>query len=206
MSDNKHQPEVEQGVEQGVEQEPLTVDMNAESEVEGELLQADAAEVAELELQLAAANERAQGEKDQALRALAEMENLRRRAAQDVEKAQKFALEKFAGDLLPVIDSLERALEHTDKENDAFKAIYEGVDLTLKSLLTTIEKYGVLQIDPQGTPFDPNKHEAMSMVESADVPPNSVVAVMMKGYELNGRVLRPAMVMVAKGPAIDTKA
>ncbi|ART83519.1 nucleotide exchange factor GrpE [Oceanisphaera profunda] len=202
MSDNKHQPEVEQGAEQ----EPLTVDMNAEPEVEGELLQADAAEVAALELQLAAANERAQSEKDQALRALAEMENLRRRAAQDVEKAQKFALEKFAGDLLPVIDSLERALEHTDKENEAFKAIYEGVDLTLKSLLTTIEKYGVLLIDPQGTPFDPNKHEAMSMVESADVPPNSVVAVMMKGYELNGRVLRPAMVMVAKGPAIDTKA
>lgn len=202
MSDNKHQPEVDQGAEQ----EPLTVDMNAEPEVEGELLQADAAEVAELELQLAAANERAQSEKDQALRALAEMENLRRRAAQDVEKAQKFALEKFAGDLLPVIDSLERALEHTDKENEAFKAIYEGVDLTLKSLLTTIEKYGVLLIDPQGTPFDPNKHEAMSMVESADVPANSVVAVMMKGYELNGRVLRPAMVMVAKGPAIDNKA
>ncbi|WP_319781658.1 nucleotide exchange factor GrpE [Oceanisphaera sp. IT1-181] len=202
MSDNKHQPEVEQDVEQ----EPLTVDINEASSVEGELLQPDAMYVADLELQLAAANERAQSEKDQALRALAEMENLRRRAAQDVEKAQKFALEKFAGDLLPVIDSLERALEHTDKENEALNAINEGVELTLKSLLSTIEKYGVLQIDPQGTPFDPNKHEAMSMIESADVPPNSVVAVMMKGYELNGRVLRPAMVMVAKGPAIDTKA
>ena len=202
MSDKQHQP----AAEQGAEQEPVIIDMNAESSVEGELLQADAVDVSELEQQLAAANERAQAEKDQALRALAEMENLRRRAAQDVEKAQKFALEKFAGDLLPVIDSLERALEHTDKDNADFKAIYEGVELTLKSLLNTIEKYGVLQIDPQGTPFDPNKHEAMSMVESADVPPNSVVAVMMKGYELNGRVLRPAMVMVAKGPAINTQA
>ena len=202
MSDNKYQPEVEQGIEQ----EPLTVDMDAEPALEAELLSADDAYVADLEQQLVAANERAQAEKDQALRALAEMENLRRRAAQDVEKAQKFALEKFAGDLLPVIDSLERALEHTDKENEAFKAVYEGVELTLKSMLNTIEKFGVLQINPQGTPFDPNKHEAMSMVESADVAPNSVVAVMMKGYELNGRVLRPAMVMVAKGPAINTQA
>ena len=200
MSDNKYQPEVEQGVEQ----EPLTVDTAA---LEPEVVElASDAIVADLELQLSAANELAQSEKDNALRALAEMENLRRRAAQDVEKAQKFALEKFASDLLPVIDSLERALEHTDKENDAFKAVYEGVELTLKSLLGTVEKFGVLQIDPQGTPFDPNKHQAMSMVESADVPPNSVVAVMMKGYELNGRVLRPAMVMVAKGPAIDTQA
>ncbi|MBU3823361.1 MAG: nucleotide exchange factor GrpE [Candidatus Oceanisphaera merdipullorum] len=200
MSDNKYQPEVEQGVEQ----EPLTVDTAA---LDPEVVEpASDAIVADLELQLSAANELAQSEKDNALRALAEMENLRRRAAQDVEKAQKFALEKFASDLLPVIDSLERALEHTDKENDAFKAVYEGVELTLKSLLGTVEKFGVLQIDPQGTPFDPNKHQAMSMVESADVPPNSVVAVMMKGYELNGRVLRPAMVMVAKGPAIDTQA
>ncbi|MGO4998247.1 nucleotide exchange factor GrpE [Oceanisphaera sp. W20_SRM_FM3] len=200
MSDNKYQPEAEQGVEQ----EPLTPDTAA---LEPEVVEsASDAIVAELELQLSAANELAQSEKDNALRALAEMENLRRRAAQDVEKAQKFALEKFATDLLPVIDSLERALEHTDKENDGFKAVYEGVELTLKSLLDTVEKFGVLQIDPQGTPFDPNKHQAMSMVESAEVAPNSVVAVMMKGYELNGRVLRPAMVMVAKGPAINTQA
>lgn len=201
MSHKQHQA----AAEQSIEQEPLTADVEEQASVEGELLQ-DNPEVAELELQLAAANERAQAEKDQALRALAEMENLRRRAAQDVEKAQKFALEKFAGDLLPVIDSLERALEHTDKDNADFKAVYEGVELTLKSMLTTLEKFGVLQIDPQGAPFDPNKHEAMSMVESAEVAPNSVLAVMMKGYELNGRVLRPAMVMVAKGPAINTQA
>ncbi|MFD1007791.1 MULTISPECIES: nucleotide exchange factor GrpE [Oceanisphaera] len=202
MSDKQHQVDTEQAAEQ----EPLTVDTNAEASEEAEQSLPDAAYVAELEQQLADATSSAQTEKDNALRALAEMENLRRRAAQDVEKARKFALEKFANELLPVIDSLERALEHTDKESDAFKAVYEGVELTLQSLLSTVEKFGVLQIDPTGTPFDPNKHQAMSMVESNDVAPNSVVAVMMKGYELNGRVLRPAMVMVAKGPAIDTQA
>lgn len=200
MSKKQHQVDAEQAAEQ----EPLTVDTEAGTNAEAS--QPDAAYVTELEQKLADATASAQSEKDNALRALAEMENLRRRAAQDVEKAQKFALEKFAGELLPVIDSLERALEHTDKESDAFQAVYEGVELTLKSLLSTVEKFGVLPIDPQGEAFDPNKHQAMSMVESAEVAPNSVLAVMMKGYELNGRVLRPAMVMVAKGPAIDTQA
>lgn len=200
MSKKQHQVDAEQAAEQ----EPLTVDTEAGANAEAS--QPDAAYVTELEQKLADATASAQSEKDNALRALAEMENLRRRAAQDVEKAQKFALEKFAGELLPVIDSLERALEHTDKESDGFQAVYEGVELTLKSLLSTVEKFGVLPIDPQGEAFDPNKHQAMSMVESAEVAPNSVLAVMMKGYELNGRVLRPAMVMVAKGPAIDTQA
>ena len=200
MSKKQHQVDAEQAAEQ----EQLTVDTEAGANAEP--TQPDAAYVTELEQKLADATASAQSEKDNALRALAEMENLRRRAAQDVEKAQKFALEKFAGELLPVIDSLERALEHTDKESDAFEAVYEGVELTLKSLLSTVEKFGVLPIDPQGEAFDPNKHQAMSMVESGEVAPNSVLAVMMKGYELNGRVLRPAMVMVAKGPAIDTQA
>ncbi|MFH7564201.1 nucleotide exchange factor GrpE [Oceanimonas smirnovii] len=177
----------------------------AEAELQ-EGTQADAALVAELEKKLAEAEAAAKTEKDTALRAVAEMENIRRRAAQDVEKAQKFALEKFVNELLPVIDSLERAIEHTSDETDAFKAVHEGVELTLKSLISAVEKFGVAQIDPQGQPFDPNKHQAMSMVESDEVAPNAVLAVMMKGYELNGRVLRPAMVMVAKGPAIDTQA
>ncbi|MBM7454374.1 molecular chaperone GrpE [Oceanisphaera litoralis] len=202
MSKKQHQDQVD--TEQAAEQEPLTVETEAGAGPEP--TQPDAAYVAGLEQQLAEATASAQAEKDNALRALAEMENLRRRAAQDVEKAQKFALEKFAGELLPVIDSLERALEHTDKEDNAFASVMEGVELTLKSLLSTVEKFGVLPIDPQGEAFDPNKHQAMSMVESAEVAPNSVLAVMMKGYELNGRVLRPAMVMVAKGPAIDTQA
>jgi molecular chaperone GrpE len=200
MSSKHHQVDAEQAAEQ----EPLTADTEASAGTEP--TQPDAAYVAELEQQLADATASAQTEKDNALRAQAEMENLRRRAAQDVEKAQKFALEKFAGELLPVIDSLERALEHTDKEDNAFTSVMEGVELTLKSLLSTVEKFGVQPIDPQGEAFDPNKHQAMSMVESAEVAPNSVLAVMMKGYELNGRVLRPAMVMVSKGPAIDTQA
>ncbi|MGO1246639.1 MAG: nucleotide exchange factor GrpE [Oceanisphaera sp.] len=201
MSDKSHQADTEQAGEQ----EPHTLETQ-ETPIEAELLSPDAAYIAELEKKLADATDTAATEKDNALRALADMENLRRRSAQDVDKARKFALEKFSNELLPVIDSLERALEHTDKESEALKAVYEGVELTLKSLLGALEKFGVLAIDPAGAVFDPNKHQAMSMVESDEVAPNSVVAVMMKGYELNGRVLRPAMVMVAKGPAIDTQA
>ncbi|MCC4263668.1 nucleotide exchange factor GrpE [Oceanimonas baumannii] len=198
MSSKQNQVDTEQATEQ---------EQQTAGEAQGQdTIQPDAAYVAELEQKLADAENKARTEKDSALRAVAEMENIRRRAAQDVEKAQKFALEKFVGELLPVIDSLERAIEHTSDESDAFQAVHEGVELTLKSLLSAVEKFGVAQIDPKGQPFDPNKHQAMSMVESAEVAPNAVLAVMMKGYELNGRVLRPAMVMVAKGPAIDTQA
>ncbi|OYD26115.1 nucleotide exchange factor GrpE [Oceanimonas baumannii] len=202
MSSKQNQVDTEQATEQ-----ELQAEQHAAGEAQGqETIQPDAAYVAELEQKLADAEDKAKTEKDSALRAVAEMENIRRRAAQDVEKAQKFALEKFVGELLPVIDSLERAIEHTSDESDAFQAVHEGVELTLKSLLSAVEKFGVAPIDPKGQPFDPNKHQAMSMVESAEVAPNAVLAVMMKGYELNGRVLRPAMVMVAKGPAIDTQA
>lgn len=201
MSKKEHQVETDVAAEQ----EPITVEADDQQE-NTEALSLEATYIAELEQQLAAAKESASEEKDRALRAVAEMENVRRRSAQDVEKARKFALEKFANELLPVIDSLERALEHTNQDTDDLKALYEGVELTLKSLLNAAEKFGVLVIDPQGEPFDPNKHQAMSMVESDEVAPNAVLAVMMKGYELNGRVLRPAMVMVAKGPANDTPA
>lgn len=205
MSKKEHQVEADTAAEIAAEQEPTTLDADNQPETSDEQ-SPEATYIAELEQQLAAAQESASEEKDRALRAVAEMENVRRRSAQDVEKARKFALEKFANELLPVIDSLERALEHTSQDTDELKALYEGVELTLKSLLNAAEKFGVLVIDPQGEPFDPNKHQAMSMVESDEVAPNAVLAVMMKGYELNGRVLRPAMVMVAKGPAIDTQA
>ena len=167
---------------------------------------AAAAESDSLQQQLTAALAAAQQEKERSLRAAAEMENLRRRAAMDVEKAHKFALEKFAGELLPVIDSLERALEMSDRENDLLKPTLEGVELTLRSMLNVVGKFGVLPIDPQGEPFDPNRHQAMSMVENPNVAPNTVLAVMQKGYELNGRVIRPAMVMLAKAPSVDVKA
>lgn len=159
---------------------------------------AEQARIAELEEQLETAIQKAAEERERALRTAAEMENLRRRTELDVEKAHKFALEKFAGELLPVLDNLERAIELADKENDALKPMVEGVELTLKSMQSGVAKFGLVALDPTNQPFDPNAHQAMSMVPSADVAPNTVIAVMQKGYELNGRVIRPAMVMVAK--------
>ncbi len=159
---------------------------------------AEQARIAELEAQLEAAQQASLEERERAIRAVAEMENLRRRAAQDVEKAHKFALEKFAAELLPVLDNLERAIELADKENDTLKPMIEGVELTLKSMQSGVAKFGLVALDPTNQPFDPNAHQAMSMVPSADVAPNTVIAVMLKGYELNGRVIRPAMVMVSK--------
>ena len=158
---------------------------------------AEQARIAELEEQLETAIQKAAEERERALRTAAEMENLRRRTELDVEKAHKFALEKFAAELLPVLDNLERAIELADKENDALKPMVEGVELTLKSMQSGVAKFGLVALDPTNQPFDPNAHQAMSMVPSADVAPNTVIAVMQKGYELNGRVIRPAMVMVS---------
>jgi len=138
-------------------------------------------------------------QKDTVLRAQAEVQNMRRRCEADVEKAHKFALEKFSTELLTVIDNLERALESApDTEADNIRAIREGVELTLKGFLETCEKFNIRQMDPEGEPFDPQMHQAMSMVPNPDVEPNTVVAVVQKGYLLNDRVIRPAMVMVSK--------
>ncbi|MGL5948653.1 MAG: nucleotide exchange factor GrpE [Aeromonas sp.] len=158
---------------------------------------AEAARIAELEAALEAAQAQVTTERDRAVRAVAEGENVRRRAAQDVEKANKFALEKFANEMLPVIDNLERAIELADKENETLKPMIEGVELTLKSMQSGVAKFGLVALDPTGQPFDPNAHQAMSMVPNADMAPNTVIAVMQKGYALNGRVIRPAMVMVS---------
>ena len=139
--------------------------------------------------------------RDLALRAQAEAQNAKRRAEQDVEKARKFALERFCGELLPVADNLERALEAANREDEAVKPIAEGVDLTLKNLLDALKKFQIEQVDPAGEPFDPQLHQAMSMVENPDSEPNTVLSVMQKGYTLNGRLVRPAMVIVSKAPA-----
>ena len=138
--------------------------------------------------------------KDAALRAQADAMNVQRRADQEIEKARKFALERFCGDLLSVVDNLERALESSGDEQGT-AALAEGVELTRKGFMDVLAKYGVETVDPQGEPFDPETAQAMSMVEQPDVEPNSVVAVMQKGYLLNGRLLRPAMVMVSKAPS-----
>ena len=149
--------------------------------------------ISQLEEQLAAAQ-------DAALRAQADAMNTQRRAEQEIEKARKFALERVCGDLLAVVDNLERALESV-ADDAANSALVEGVELTLKGFLDVLGKHGVKPIEPLGEPFDPETAQAMSMVEQPDAEPNSVIAVMQKGYSLNGRLLRPAMVMVAKAPA-----
>ncbi|MCQ4103919.1 nucleotide exchange factor GrpE [Erwinia persicina] len=151
--------------------------------------------IAELEAQLA---ESLGGVREAQLRAQAEIENIRRRTEQDVEKAHKFALEKFANELLPVIDSLERALEVADKTNPELASMIEGIELTMKSLLGAVRKFGVEVVGDINVPFNPEVHQAMSMMESEDVAPNHVIMVMQRGYTLNGRLLRPAMVAVAK--------
>ena len=159
-------------------------------------------EAAQGELSLEAIVEQLQEDllaaRDAALRSQADAQNVKRRAEQDVEKARKFGLEQFARELLPVVDNLERALEATAGNDENVKPIAEGVELTLKSFLDALRKFNIEAVEPTGEPFDPNLHQAMSMVENPDVEPNSVIAVMQKGYTLNGRLLRPAMVMVSK--------
>jgi molecular chaperone GrpE len=135
---------------------------------------------------------------DAALRAAADAQNVKRRAVQDVEKARKFALDQFSKDLLPVVDNLERALAAAPDDNEAVKPIAEGVELTLKSFIEVMKKNRIEVVDPAGEPFDHELHQAISMVENPDVEPNTVLAVMQKGYTLNGRLMRPAMVMVSK--------
>ncbi len=154
--------------------------------------------IANLEAQVVEAQNR---ERDGILRIKAEMENLRRRTELDVEKAHKFALEKFVNELLPVIDSLDRALEVADKANPDMAPMVEGIELTLKSMLDVVKKFGVEVVADTKVPMDPNVHQAIAMVESEDVAAGNVLMVMQKGYTLNGRTIRAAMVSVAKAKA-----
>lgn len=162
--------------------------------VEGDVIVEDAAALAQ---ELAAAQDEIAQLKDQMLRAAADVQNARRRAEQDVEKAHKFGLEKFANEMLPIVDNLERAIQSCG-DDEATKAIREGVEMTLSMFVSGLAKFNVETIDPQGQPFDPALHQAMSMVDAPDAEPNTVVAVMQKGYTLHGRLIRPAMVMIAK--------
>ncbi|MDX7989140.1 nucleotide exchange factor GrpE [Xenorhabdus sp. 12] len=151
--------------------------------------------VAELEEQLKQAQV---NERDAMLRARAEVENIRRRTEQDVEKAHKFALEKFANELLPVIDNLERALDAADRTNETLLPMVEGIELTLKSFIDAVGKFGIEVVGDINVPFNPEVHQAMTMMDSDQHEPNHVMLVMQKGYILNGRLLRPAMVAVSK--------
>ena len=161
--------------------------------------QDDPEEGSESEQALEAALEQAQNAKDDLLRVQAEMQNLRRRTEQDIEKAHKYGQDKLCIELLAVMDNLERAQEAaSNSEDEAIKAIREGVDLTVKGFADCFKKFNIETVDPLGEPFDPQLHQAMSMQENTESEPNTVIAVMQKGYTLHGRVLRPAMVMVSK--------
>ena len=153
----------------------------------------------EAEDPLAEAVARAEENWDRYVRAAAELENVRKRAARDVENAHKFALERFAADLLSVCDSLEMALGTGDEAS--VESLKEGSEATLKLLGSVMQRFGVEEVDPVGEPFDPSVHEAMTMQPSADAEPGSVLTVFQKGYALNGRLLRPARVVVAAEPA-----
>ncbi|PPK53609.1 nucleotide exchange factor GrpE [Marinobacter persicus] len=197
-ADEKRSEQVEEQNE-AVETEAEEVSTEAEPATEEE------SEVESLQAKLKEAQE-------QSLRFQAEMQNVRRRAEIDVEKAHKFALEKFVKELLPVADSLEKAVESTEGQKESSEvvtSIREGVEMTLDLFKKSLGKFNVEELNPVGEPFDPQQHEAMSMVPAPNAEPNSVVAVVQKGYLLNGRVVRPAMVMVAKaedGPKIDEQA
>ena len=153
------------------------------------------------------AQEEAEKFRDAALRAEAEMQNLRRRTEREVEHAVKYGVEKLIQSLLPVVDSLEKAIEsaeQSDADSEATLAIIEGMGLCQRLFIDVMAKEGVAVIDPHGEPFDPNLHQAISMIESPEVEPNSVIAVVQKGYQLNGRLVRPAMVMVAKNTSASS--
>ena len=186
----------EQDQKQPETQEPTE---QAEPAVSEEAVEAEsAAGEPTLDEVLARLHEDVADARDAALRAQADAQNVTRRAEQDVEKARKYALERFCSELLPVVDNLERALEATVGDDEIVKPIAEGVELTLKSFQDALKKFNIEAVDPQGEPFDPQLHQAMSMVENGEVEPNTVIAVMQKGYTLNGRLVGPAMVMVSK--------
>lgn len=172
-----------------ISDEPESNDVGAEADAPD----ADAA--------LAAAEARAAENWDRYLRAAAEIENVRKRAERDLEKARKFALEDFGRELLTVKDSLEMGIQAA--ENADVATLLEGKAATLKLLATTLERFGIEEVDPQGEPFDPERHEAMTMQPSTEAEPGSVLNVIQKGYLLNGRLLRPAMVVVAAEPPAD---
>ena len=155
-------------------------------------------DVAQLQAQLADAEARAAAARDQHLRAVAELDNVRKRAQRDVENAHRYALEKFAADLLPVKDSLDLAIENSARADAA--ALIEGQAATQRLLAKAIERAGIVELNPQGEPFDANLHEAMAAQPSATAEPNSVLAVVQRGYSLNGRLQRAARVEIARAP------
>ncbi|HCH23910.1 MAG TPA: nucleotide exchange factor GrpE [Oceanospirillaceae bacterium] len=184
--DNQEEP-VDQAADQATEQGPET---EAMQEVTVESLQ--------LELQESA--NKVEAYRDEAVRAQAEMQNVRRRAEQDVAKAHKFGQEKLVVELLNLVDNLERALVASRADNATLENLLEGVEMSQGMLMEGLKKFNVEQLDPHGEPFNPEQHEAMTAIPNAEMEPNTVMDVFQKGYTLNGRLIRPAMVVVSKAP------
>ncbi len=186
-----------------LKEQPQPVTEEAPAEVSEETGAAEAGEDAPaLEEQLAAAQEEARKNWDLYLRERADLDNFRRRAQKEKEDLARFANENILKELLPVLDNLERAIEHARQESGAGEeGLRQGVEMTLGLFAKSLEKFGVTPIQAEGTPFDPAWHEAMGQLESAEHPANTVVKELQKGYQLNGRLLRPTLVMVAKVPA-----
>ncbi|MDB5970699.1 MAG: grpE [Hydrocarboniphaga sp.] len=157
-------------------------------------------DLAALTAQIEDLRAQAQAAREAQLRALAELDNVRKRAEREIGAASKFGAEKLLGELLGISDSVDLGLQAASAPDVQVKTIVEGLELTRRQLVALLEKQGVTQVDPRGQPFNPDFHEAVSMVPSADVPPNHVLNVMQKGYKLHERLLRPAMVIVARAP------
>lgn len=195
--------------DQPVEPVETVEEPTSEATVEESPAETQAPNEAELTRLLEDARNKADDHWDQLMRTRAELENLRKRNQRDLENAHKFALERFSQDLLQVWDSLELGQQAAQDSQADVEKLREGTALTLKLLGDVMQKNGIEQIHPEGEPFNPEFHQAMAMQERDDVAPNTVVTVVQKGYLLNGRLLRPAMVMVSKAasaPEIDEKA
>ncbi len=183
------------------EAESADIEKTKEESVESENSQQELSleqQIAQLTEALEKAESNALSHKDAALRAKAETENIRRRTEKEVSNASKFALERFAKEILGVVDSLEKALE-LPAEDEALKSMRDGIELTYKLMVDTLKKFKIEQISPLGENFDPAFHEAMVMQESDEHDANTVMMVIQPGYQLNGRLIRPARVIVAKG-------
>ncbi len=191
MSNDEQQ---QASVGEALEEDQVTLESQEAGQGEAPSIESLSARIAALEEELVAA-------KEQALRAAAEAQNVRRRAEQDVEKAHKFGLEKFVNGLLPVVDNLERAIDAFSSETADPALQREGVELTLKTFIDTLKTHKVEAVAPEGEPFDPQLHQAISAVPNTEVEPNTVLTVVQKGYTLQGRLVRPAMVVVSKADA-----
>jgi len=189
---NKHDQE---------ETSPLSEELPAET-VEGEVLPAEPTP----DETLANLRQEAEQNRDLYLRARADLENYRKRAQRDKEDLAKFANENILREILPVLDNLERAVEHAGRDDNAQGVLFEGVRMTVDMFGRLIERFGVVPITTVGEAFDPSRHEAVGQIESAEHAPNTVVQELQKGYLLNDRLLRPAMVMVAKTPSSPVEA